>query len=175
MRFEPATPHDRDRVFELYDEAIAFQKTVFDKHWLGFEPAMVEREIAEDRLWKIVDDGEITCIFSIAFHDPIIWGEQSGDSAIYIHRIVTGSRFHGRGYVIAITDWAMEYARTNGLRFVRMDTWGDNQKLIEYYQNCGFRFVGVMTPEESDTMPAHYRGITLSLFEIDLQSDLPGD
>ena len=49
-----------------------------------------------------------------------------------------------------------------------MDTWGDNQKLINYYQACGFDLVGVMTPGESATLPKHYSGISLSLFQIDL-------
>ena len=52
-----------------------------------------------------------------------------------------------------------------------MDTWGDNQKLIDYYQDCGFKFLGVTTPEISDALPKHYVGISLSLFEIDIRSE----
>jgi len=37
------------------------------------------------------------------------------------------------------------------------------------HQLCGFKFLGVTTPAESPTMPKHYRGIELSLFEIDLE------
>ena len=88
---------------------------------------------------------------------------------MYIHRIVTNPEFRGRGYVRTITDWARDHARTNELRFVRMDTWGDNQKLIDYYQSCGFKFVGLMTPSPSATLPKHYNSIDLSLFEIDLE------
>jgi hypothetical protein len=87
---------------------------------------------------------------------------------MYIHRIVTNPEFHGRRYVPIITGWAVNHAREKDLRFVRMDTWGDNQKLIDYYQSCGFKFLGLTTPAESPTMPAHYRGIDLSLFEIDI-------
>lgn len=171
MKIVTADPADVDKIFELYDQAIAYQKQVFDKHWLGFDAAMVDREIAEGRLWKIIESDAIACIWSVAYADPIIWGEDSHESAMYIHRIVTNPDFRDRGFVRTITDWAMVHARENGLRFVRMDTWGDNQKLIEYYQDCGFEFLGIVTPAESDTMPAHYRGITLSLFEIDLRDD----
>ncbi|HLA94170.1 MAG TPA: GNAT family N-acetyltransferase [Pyrinomonadaceae bacterium] len=168
MEFQTATTPDVKKIFELYDEAIEFQKTVFHKHWLAFDQELVAREIAEVRLWKIIDDTETACIFSVAYEDPIIWGEKSGDKAMYIHRIVTASSFHGRGYVRSITDWAKAHAKERGLRFVRMDTWGDNPKLIEYYQQCGFTFVGIVSPEESATLPKHYSGISLSLFEIDL-------
>lgn len=171
MEIVSATPADVDRIFDLYDKAIEFQKQVFDKHWLGFDRKLVDREIAEGRLWKIVEDGEMACIYSVAYQDPIIWGENSGDSAMYIHRIVTNPECRGRGYVMTITDWAKGHARQNALQFVRMDTWGDNRRLIDYYQDCGFKFIGLVTPEESETLPQHYSGISLSLFEIDLEND----
>lgn len=171
MEIVTAEPADVEKIFDLYDRAIEFQKQVFDKHWLGFEPVKVDAEIAEGRLWKILETGEIACIWSVAYEDPIIWGENSGDGAMYIHRIVTNPNFRGRGYVRTITEWAKTHAQQNGLRFVRMDTWGDNRKLIDYYRDCGFEFLGLTTPNESDTMPKHYKGITLSLFEIDLQND----
>lgn len=171
MQTSTAGLGDVQRIFELYDEAIEFQKTVFDKHWLGFDRLLVDREIVEGRLWKIAEDGEIACVYSIAYADPIIWGPTSDKNAMYIHRIVTNRQFSGRGYVKVITEWAKDHARQNGLRFVRMDTWGDNQKLIDYYRDCGFKFVGLVSPEPSESLPKHYAGISLSLFEIDLKED----
>ena len=171
MEILPAVGDDTPKIFELYDKAIAFQRTVFDKTWISFAPEQVATEIAQERLWKIVDDGRIANIFSVTYHDPILWGERSSAPAIYIHRIVTDPAFRGRGYVQAITDWAKLHAKEKGLRFVRMDTWSDNQKLLDYYQNCGFKFLGNVTPEESETLPPHYRGLSLALLEIDLNDD----
>ena len=168
MNIVTVTPHDLDIIFDLYDKAIEYQKKVFDKHWLGFDRELVNREIAEGRLWKIVEDDNIACIYSVAYEDPIIWGEDSGVSAMYIHRIVTNPQFRGRAYVRTITDWAKRHAAESGLRFVRMDTWGDNLKLRDYYVGCGFEYKGVVWPEESLTLPRHYSGISLGLFEIDL-------
>lgn len=169
MRFVAADDTFIERILKLYDEAIEFQKTVFDKHWLGFDRAKVLVEIAEGRLWRIDEDNETACIFSVAYEDPFIWGAYSGHRSMYIHRIVTSRRFRGRGYVRAITNWSKMHAAEKGLRFVRMDTWGDNQRLIAYYQECGFEFVGLMSPEPSQALPKHYEGISLSLFEIDLE------
>jgi ribosomal protein S18 acetylase RimI-like enzyme len=171
MEILPAVSEDSVTIFDLYDKAIEFQQTVFDKTWISFAPELVATEITDKRLWKIIDDGEIANIFSITFGDPILWGDRSNAPAIYIHRIVTDPRFRGRGYVQAITDWSKQFAAENGLRFVRMDTWSDNQKLLDYYQNCGFKFLGIVTPEESDTLPPHYRGLSLALLEIDLDHD----
>ncbi len=171
MEISNADANDFETIFSLYDAAIEFQKTVFDKHWLGFDRNLVNTELAEQRLWKLIENGSVACIWSVAYADPMIWGKNSGDRAMYIHRIVTNPEFRGRGYVRTITDWAKGHARDNSLRFVRMDTWGDNLKLLEYYQKCGFAFKGRVTPTPSETLPKHYHGISLSLFEIDLEDD----
>jgi len=168
MQFLNSETADFDEIFRLYDAAIEFQKTKFDKTWQTFDRKMIEREIAEKRHWKIAIDDKIACIFSIAFEDPLIWKEKSAEPAIYIHRIVTNPEFRGQKFVPKITDWACVYAKTIGKKFVRMDTWGDNQKLIDYYVDCGFDFLGVITPTKSAELPKHYDGITLSLFEIKL-------
>ncbi|MBK8561985.1 MAG: GNAT family N-acetyltransferase [Saprospiraceae bacterium] len=165
MEITTSTPADIGLIFGLYDAAIEFQKQVFNKHWKGFDTGLVEREIAENRQWKIMVEGQVACIFAITFEDKSIWKEKDQGDAIYIHRIVTNPEFRGRRFVPVITEWAKEYAKSQGLSFVRMDTWGDNQKLIDYYQSCGFKFLEIITPEQVG-LPKHYNGITLSLFEI---------
>jgi hypothetical protein len=67
-----------------------------------------------------------------------------------------------------IIKWAKDYAAKNDIKFIRMDTWADNEKLLEYYTDCGFDYVGVVSMEKTDGLPKHYEGISLSLFEIAL-------
>ena len=171
MEIVNAHDSDLELIFDLYGKAIEFQKTVFDKHWLGFDNELVRQEIDENRLWKILEADAIACIFSVAYEDPIIWGEDSSDSAMYIHRIVTNPEFRGRGYVKAIVEWARTHAYENALRYIRMDTWGDNLKLKDYYTGSGFEYKGAVTPADSPTLPKHYSGINLGLFEIDLEKE----
>lgn len=160
------TPADLDLIFAFYDDAIAYQKQVFGKHWLGFERAKVAAEIAEQRQWKIVVDNQVACIFLVTFRDSLIWQERDNDESLYLHRIVTHSNFRGRGFVKDIVEWARQYAPTIGKKFIRLDTWGDNQKLIDYYLKHGFTFLGVTQVANTAAMPKHYEGISLSLFEI---------
>lgn len=168
MQIINSTPNDLTSIFELYDQAIEYQKKVFDKHWQGFDKDLVATEIAENRQWKILVDGQIACIFAITFNDAAIWGEKDQQPSIYIHRIVTNPLFRGGFYVKHIVEWAKKYAKSQDKRFVRMDTWGDNQKLIDYYTQCGFTFVGLTTPTNRGTLPKHYSAINLSLFEIEV-------
>ncbi len=168
MKILNSTIEDIDAIFDLYGEAINFQKTKFNKHWQGFERSLVETEIQENRQWKIIIDETIACIFAVTHEDELIWGEKNNDSAIYIHRIVTNPLFRGNNHVNIIVEWAKEFCKNNNKQFIRMDTWGDNQKLIDYYQSCGFEFLGLTTLTKSDDLPKHYEGACLSLFEIEI-------
>lgn len=166
----PSEGSDIEHIFELYDAAIAYQKTVFNKHWQGFKRSLVECELAEQRQWKIVVDGQIACIFAIAFNDPEIWKEKDRDPSIYIHRIVTNPAFRGQNFVTEIISWAKEFSQTHGKDFIRLDTWGDNPRLIAHYQKCGFNYLGNVIPERSETLPKHYEDVELALFEIPVEA-----
>jgi RimJ/RimL family protein N-acetyltransferase len=166
MLITTSTPEDIDTIFELYGEAVKFQKTVLSKQWRGFERSLVETEISESRQWKIVENGQVACVFAITFNDALIWKDKDKDPAIYIHRIVTNPKFRGGSYVKEIVKWSLDYAKSIGKKFVRMDTWSDNEKLNDYYVNCGFDYVGLMAMENTQGLPKHYEGISLSLFQI---------
>jgi len=156
---------DIDIIFDFYDLAVAHQKKVFNKHWQGFSRELVQTEIAENRQYKILVNGEVACVFAVTFNDALIWGDRDHDS-IYIHRIVTHPDFRGYAFVKEIIKWARQYSLDNGLKYIRMDTWADNEKLLHYYTCCGFDYVGVVTMQKTDGLPKHYEGISLSLFEI---------
>jgi ribosomal protein S18 acetylase RimI-like enzyme len=163
-----STQQDIPTIFSLYEAATNYQKTKFNRWWQPFDPVMVQREIEEGRQWKILIDGEVACIFAIAFADPEIWGAKNADPAIYIHRIVTHPAFKGRGIMHHIVEWAKEYAKTNNRQYIRMDTWGDNDELVGYYVKCGFSLLGTITPAETGALPAHYNCISLALLQIDV-------
>lgn len=168
MKIEPSTTSDFNTIFEFYDLAVAYQKTKFNKHWMGFDADLVRKEIAETRQWKIVIDNEIACVFAITFEDKSIWKEKNRDKAVYFHRIVTHPAFKGQQFVKKIVDWGLAFAKEKKLDYLRLDTWGDNEELIRYYQQSGFEFLGVITPDNNG-LPKHYDGITLSLFQIKIE------
>jgi hypothetical protein len=158
---------DIDTIFNLYDQAIEYQKTVFNRQWEGFERSLVETEIAENRQWKIILDNEVACIFAITFNDALFWKEKDKQPSIYIHRIVTNPKFRGASFVLSIIEWARGYCALKNKQFIRVDTWGDNQKLIDYYVKCGFNYLETVALDNTEGLPKHYKG-TLALFEIKL-------
>lgn len=168
MEIHNSLPEDIDAIFGLYEMATAYQQYLGRTDWKGFERALVEREIAEKRQWKIVEDGTIACVFVTTFSDPYIWQERNEDPSVYLHRIATHEHYRGRGYVKQIAQWAEQYARDNGKSFVRMDTMSGNEKLNAYYESCGFTYLGVTEFTETGDLPEHYKDGSCSLFEIKL-------
>ena len=55
MEIINSTTHDIDVIFDFYDDAVALQKLKFNKHWQGFDRLLVEREINEETIKKIVE------------------------------------------------------------------------------------------------------------------------
>jgi RimJ/RimL family protein N-acetyltransferase len=168
MTIKNSNIQDINEIFKLYKIATHFQKTKFISHWPEFERNLVATEIAENRQWKIVINNEIACVWATTFNDPQIWEEQNNDPAIYIHRIATNPNFRGQNMVLEIVKWAKVYAKENNKKFIRMDTVGNNQGLIAYYEKCGFNFLGLLKLKETTGLPAHYKDATVSLFEIEL-------
>ena len=169
MNIDNCTIDDIDEIFRLYKIASDYQKSQEKVVvWPDFERKLVENEISENRQWKITIDGEISCIWAIAFKDEQIWEKRNHDNAIYIHRIATNPNFRGRNFVKKIVDWAKDYAKSMEKQYVRLDTLGNNVKLIEHYKNAGFNFLGMFNLKNTEGLPKHYHNAPACLFEINL-------
>ena len=161
-----STLKDVDAIHELYRKAREYQKSRFQSHWPIFDKALVPQEIGEHRQWKMLVDGKIACIWAITFSDPKIWEEKDTDPAVYIHRIVTHPDFRGQAFVEKIVEWAKVFAAKNGKEYIRLDTVGENLKLIEHYKRCGFHFLGLVKLKDTTGLPEHYQDAVVSLFEL---------
>ena len=157
---------DLELILNLYRAATEYQKERFISHWPEFDSQMVINEILENRQWKMMIDGEVACIWATTFSDPMIWEDKDIDPSIYIHRITTNPNFRGKGLVKQIASWSKNYATQKGKKFVRMDTVGENHKLIEHYTSCGFDFLGLFQLTNTDGLPLHYHNAVVSLFEL---------
>jgi ribosomal protein S18 acetylase RimI-like enzyme len=162
---------DIDEIFRLYGIASEYQKTKKTVVvWPKFKRELVETEIREKRQFKLLIDGAVACVWAITFSDEQIWEERNADSAIYIHRIATNPDFRGKNLVGKIVAWAKAYAEEKEIRFIRLDTLGNNTKLIQHYTNSGFDFLGMFNLKNTDTLPEHYKEAPVCLFQIDTKA-----
>jgi ribosomal protein S18 acetylase RimI-like enzyme len=168
MEIRNSTANDIEDIFKIYEQASAYKLQVGNKGWKGFKLVQVQKEIAENRHFVILEGQEIACTFLLTFKDVIIWKESANDTSIYIHRIATNPLFRGNSYVTKIVTWAKEYAIANEKKYIRLDTHSGNDKINTYYISCGFTFKGVNQINWTPELPEHYKEGSFSLFEIAL-------
>jgi ribosomal protein S18 acetylase RimI-like enzyme len=161
---------DADAILKLYVAAMQLQTEKKMVVWPQFEKAFIEKEIEEKRQWKLVSGDEIACNWAITFDDKQILGERDDNNSIYIHRIATNPKFRGNRFVDVITAWARNYAKAIGRKYIRLDTLGNNVKLIEHYTSAGFHFLGITKLENVGGLPGHYQQEpNCCRFEIELK------
>lgn len=139
---------DVHEILLLYQAARDLQTLRKMVVWPVFDQAFIEKEINEDRQWKLVSEKVIACNWAITFND---W-----DDSIYIHRICVNPGLYGNRYIDILVGWAKQYALKLGKRFVRLDTLGNNIKLIEHYTSAGFEFLGIFRLTDTTNLPGHY-------------------
>jgi GNAT superfamily N-acetyltransferase len=157
MTIQQCQLRDTDTILSLYEEARNLQTERKMVVWPYFENTFIQKEIREGRQWKLVVNDVVACNWAITFEDKEIWEEKDQNDAVYIHRICTHPKFRGNRYIDIIVDWAKAYALQQNKRFVRLDTLGDNRKLIHHYTSAGFDFLGMFELTHTATLPAHYQ------------------
>lgn len=150
---------------QMWNEALDFMRERNLPLWPGFPAELIQREIRERLNFKLCIDESIISFFSVALSDPVIWGEKEIDDAIYIHRGVTSSGYRGINMTRLVLEWAKVKARIMDRKFIRIDTWGSNTKLIEYYESAGFTHIGFKDMGDASGLPSHYKNLRLALFE----------
>ncbi|MFA6058254.1 MAG: GNAT family N-acetyltransferase [Taibaiella sp.] len=160
--------NDLTDVLWLFEQAMELQGRNGYKVWEDVDKASLEKDIASGLQYKIVQGNDILCIFSIQYNDPFIWRDRDRNDAIYLHRIVVNPNFKGQKQFQKVLDWAKDFAQSKGLQYVRMDTWADNLKIIEYYKSFGFAFIENYKTPDAPELPIQNRNLNVALLELKL-------
>lgn len=162
---------DLEFIYHLFDEAIAYQKAKDYPIWNGYDKNVLKTDIKNKLQFKIVEENNILCIFSICFSDSLIWRDKEKGNAIYLHRIVVNPKFKGQRLFEKILNWTIEFAQNQNLKYIRMDTWGNNQNIINYYQSFGFEFIENFTTPITKKLSIQYQNLFLALLEYEIKTN----
>jgi GNAT superfamily N-acetyltransferase len=163
-----ATAEELDTICELFEQAIEFQKRNNYIGWPSIDRSFVLRDIEKGLLLKVCKEDRIFGFFCICYNDELIWREMEKADAIYLHRIVLNQKFRGEKIFKHVLDWAVEIAKEKQLKFIRMDTWAENEKLIKYYKDHGFTFVENYRTADTSQLPVQHRNLHVSLLQYNL-------
>ena len=152
----------------LFEQAMNLQGKNGYKVWNNLDKIALEKDIENGLQYKIVSNEDIICVFSIQYNDPFIWRERDKNDAIYLHRIVVHPDFKGQRQFEKVLNWAKEFAKQNNQKFVRMDTWAENSKIIDYYKSFGFEFIAYYKTGNESELPVQNRNLDVALLEMTL-------
>jgi ribosomal protein S18 acetylase RimI-like enzyme len=163
------TREDLSKVIRLFNQAIQLEGKDGYKVWNKIDLAGLKKDIENCLQYKIVEGDQINCIFSIQYSDPYIWREKEKDDALYIHRAVANKEYKGQKQFGILLNWAIKHAKSKNLKYVRMDTWADNSKIINYYRSYGFEMVGYYKTPDKVELPVQNRNLDVALLELKLK------
>jgi GNAT superfamily N-acetyltransferase len=151
---------------EFWNAALAFQNAAGLPLWPSYPAETIETEIRLGLHFSVfLPDNILAGFFSLALTDELIWEEQERGNAIYIHRMCANPMCKGKNLAASILAWAYGFAADAGRKFIRMDTWADNPRLLNYYIACGFRHIRNRQLGIVPGLLPHYENINLALFE----------
>jgi hypothetical protein len=168
-KVENAAPEDLPFICHLFEQAISFQKSNNYTGWNKYDINFIKTDIENGLLFKMLQEQHIICIFSVCFNDHLIWRDKEKGDALYLHRIVLNREFAGSKAFEKVFDWVVRFAKRKRLQFIRMDTWADNAKIIEYYKSYGFRAVENYKTSDSRKLPEQHRNLNVTLLEYSLK------
>jgi hypothetical protein len=168
MMITHATLSDLPVIYQLFEEAIDYQQKNNYTGWKNYDKEFLQHDVESGLLYKIINDDIICGIFSICYADPLIWREKEKGDALYLHRIVARRDANKVPVFRLVLDWAKDFAKEKKLRFLRMDTWAENKKIIGYYESFDFLFVEEYTTPDTPVLPLQHRNLHVTLLELTL-------
>ncbi len=172
IRIENTTADDWNDILWFFEKAMEQHGKKGYKVWEDFDRNRLKKDMENILQYKIMKHTVNLCFFSIQYSDPLIWREKDQHDALYLHRMVANPNFKGQKQFQKVVSWAKQFARTKKLRLLRMDTWADNTRIIDYYKSFGFEFIENYQTTNATELPIQNRNLNLALLELNLDGKL---
>jgi len=153
LTIEQATPDELSLVMEIIDEAAVWlHARGITEQWPSPMPQAfwdkIGMHIAQGNVFIArLSEDQAVGVFRFEWCDAQFWGPDS-DSGGYIHSFAIRPSAHGCGIGAAMIEWAKGYVRAHGRKYLRLDCWGANKRLCEYYSELGFTYRGTVYDDD---------------------------
>jgi len=160
----PCTYDDLHIIKNLHEEAINFQNQNSIQSWLPTDEHVLSMDLNSGLYYKVISEDQIQGVFKLLHSDEIIWGKREDHQAIYLHGIIAVIKKQ-KSLFPTILEWSKDYAKKQSKHFIRMDTWTNNPKLIQYYQSFGFEIIAVSKAASPELVHACYSSTDLTFLQ----------
>ncbi|MCD6322768.1 MAG: GNAT family N-acetyltransferase [Clostridiales bacterium] len=140
---------DKSTVLNIFKEAAEKINKMNIDHWQYWKnPPLekikwVEDGIQNNEFFFIkFFNGENLGMVRILNKDLLYWGKQN-EKAKYIHSLVIKEKYNGQGIGAKIIQKIEHHAKVENCKYLRLDADSKNPKLCAYYEQLGFKKVGL--------------------------------
>ncbi|UII77749.1 GNAT family N-acetyltransferase [Flagellimonas sp. HMM57] len=112
------------------------------------------KDIERNELYvKMLDNQIVGTVVVSTYMDedyvPVQWLTPNKNN-IYIHRLSVHPSFQGKGFAQELMNFAEDYSKTNGYASVRLDTFSQNKRNQQFYEQRGYqKLEDIFFPKQS--------------------------
>lgn len=144
-----ATQNDAQKIAKTYDDLLTFEKShqSFSNWQLGIYPTIKVpmEKIPKCEMYVLESGGEICASMVLNSeqaeeYKKVPWEfAASPNEVLVIHTLCVPPEKSGHGFATKMLKFAMDYARKNAFKVIRLDTYAHNEPAKSLYQKHGFR------------------------------------
>ncbi len=103
--------------------------------------------------------GEVACAFCLQWTDSVYWPDAPAYEAAYLHKFCVRRRFAGMGMTRLVVEAIREECRSRGIRYIRLDTALDEERVGKIYLDAGFHIVKVIACPNGRSMALYEKEV----------------
>ncbi len=168
VEVKQSTIDDLEMSCWLFEQAIEYQRRMGFLTYVLVDRDSHRMDIERGESFKILIDGDIAMMFSLCQQDELIWGHMPNIPSLFLHKATTHPAHRGKALFQHAVRHAIEVAKANGLKALRMDTWAESSKLIALYVGYGFIHLEDYHVPDKEGIPLNTRGNNVALLEMKL-------
>jgi ribosomal protein S18 acetylase RimI-like enzyme len=163
MYFNKATEQDIGTVYDIINECSLWLAEQGMYHWKNYytKEKVHEKVMSKEANTFLIFTPEPAGTVTLSIKAPDYFTtnpeninytlkfKKPKDSAIYISALGVHPVFQNKGFAKSLMIFAEGYAKTNNIKYLRLDARGDYKKLLKFYKNLDYKIVGEMPDEPS--------------------------
>jgi len=157
MKIEKASNLDLEKMYAITKSCgkQMIEKGIFQ--WNEFYPSkeVLQKDIELQQIWKLTESNSVVGIIVLTEiedkeYKNVKWITENNKN-LYIHRLAIEPIFQGKGYAQALMTFAEDYARKNNYKSVRLDTFSQNKRNQNFYEQRNYiKLENIYFPSQSE-------------------------
>jgi ribosomal protein S18 acetylase RimI-like enzyme len=146
-----------DDVYQIITECHQWLTERGLEQWKYYTLDVVRKKFEDHDVFMITEDNEPIGSVFLSMEKPYYYTDEDNNyftdpesTGVYITGLGVRPQFHGKGYAKELLKFIESYAKSNNVKYLRLDARGDYKEVIKFYRDWGFNNVGSVVDEGSE-------------------------